>query len=445
MKNKKTVTAKKQLTKRLSSLLFLLLLVGNLFFVGISFFFVREFMEERAENIIEAVSEADQSNWQTLLNAHATTDDEDAVAVTLADGTSYYSEDGEEIFAELAAGKKFILIPQLVTTEDGFYYQLNAQYSQFDIFVAINAESIMEITLQLVWLNLLLNIFAVIIGAVLIYFIVGKWSQKLSQLATEVNQLEVADETAYVTEIKEPVEMHQVAKAFNQMLSRQRRAMAREKQFVTDASHELRTPIAAIRGHINLISRRGKEHPEIVEKSLRFIDKESKRLEILSNQLLSLGRSGQQENQRAVNLSQLVLEEIEKIQGLTPQPITYQIAPDLVGEFVKNDWVQIVQNLLENAVKYSQQQGEIAVSLQSVEGDFIFTVTDSGIGIPPEAKERIFERFYRADDSRSSEIEGSGIGLSIVASLVAKYYGTITVTDHSPQGSIFTVKIKKLK
>lgn len=103
----------------------------------------------------------------------------------------------------------------------------------------------------------------------------------------------------------------------------------------------------------------------------------------------------------------------------------------------KRDFQQIIQNLLENAAKYSPADQPIHVTLTQEQRQMSLTVADFGIGIPDDKKALIFERFYRVEDSRSSQIAGSGIGLSLVKQLADKYHAQITVTDNQPQGSIF--------
>lgn len=438
MKRKKDITAKKQLTRNLTGVLLLLLIIGNLLFVLLSFFSAYEYLEDRSDNMIEAIQNGSQDNLQQILDATVSSDDEDAVRVILTDGTTYYSEDAEEIFSELSQGRYLPFFSDLLSSEEGIYLYQSETYSGGQIEVAVNSETILDITSSMVILNIFLNVVTIIVGATLIYYVVGKWSQKLSRLAEEIHLVETED-LPQVTEINEPVEMQAVTQSFNQLLIKQKAAMERESQFVTDASHELRTPIAAIRGHVNLIKRRGQEHPEVVGKSLAFIDQESKRMEVMSNQLLTLGRSQKDEATETVNLSQLVKESIEKIQTISDHVISYQIEPDVTGTFVKNDLNQILQNLLENAVKYSPDKQPIEVTLENVGGKIKLAVIDQGIGISDDQKTKIFERFYRVDDAHSSVIEGSGIGLSIVYALVKKYQGEIIVTDNQPQGTIFTI------
>ncbi|MBV7389053.1 sensor histidine kinase [Enterococcus alishanensis] len=438
MKKKKEITAKKQLTRNLTGVLLLLLIIGNLLFVLLSFFSAYEYLEDRSDNMIEAIQKGSQDNLQQILDATVSSDDEDAVRVILTDGTTYYSDDAEEIFSELSRGRYLPFFSDLLSSEEGIYLYQSEKYNGGQIEVAVNSETILDITSSMVMLNIFLNVVTIVVGATLIYYVVGKWSQKLSRLANEIHLVETED-LPQVTEINEPMEMQAVTQSFNQLLIKQKAAMERESQFVTDASHELRTPIAAIRGHVNLIKRRGQEHPEVVEKSLAFIDQESKRMEVMSNQLLTLGRSQKDEATETVNLSQLVKESIEKIQTISDHVISYQIAPDVTGTFVKNDLNQILQNLLENAVKYSPDKQPIEVTLKNVDGKIKLAVIDQGIGISDDQKTKIFERFYRVDDAHSSVIEGSGIGLSIVDALVKKYQGEITVTDNQPQGTIFTI------
>lgn len=438
MKRKKEITAKKQLTRNLTGVLLLLLIIGNLFFVLLSFFSAYEYLEDRSDNMIEAIQKGSQDNLQQILDATVSSDDEDAVRVILTDGTTYYSDDAEEIFSELSRGRYLPFFSDLLSSEEGIYLYQSEKYNGGQIEVAVNSETILDITSRMVMLNIFLNVVTIVVGATLIYYVVGKWSQKLSRLANEIHLVETED-LPQVTEINEPVEMQAVTQSFNQLLIKQKAAMERESQFVTDASHELRTPIAAIRGHVNLIKRRGQEHPEVVEKSLAFIDQESKRMEVMSNQLLTLGRSQKDEATETVNLSQLVKESIEKIQTISDHVISYQIAPDVTGTFVKNDLNQILQNLLENAVKYSPDKQPIEVTLKNVDGKIKLAVIDQGIGISDDQKTKIFERFYRVDDAHSSVIEGSGIGLSIVYALVKKYQGEIIVTDNQRQGTIFTI------
>ena len=144
-----------------------------------------------------------------------------------------------------------------------------------------------------------------------------------------------------MTIVEEPIEIRSVALAFNKLLKEQRETIAREKRFVADASHELRTPLAAIRGHVQLIQRRGTKHPEVIPSSLAFIDKESKRLETLSNQLLDLKNQTQEIS--LVDVSQIVREECEKQATIVPQSIEYFVENQCRKQGHKRDFQQIIK------------------------------------------------------------------------------------------------------
>lgn len=436
--NQRRKTAQFQLTSRFSLILFGLLILFNLLFILLSVGYLFEHIENRASNILEAIEKGEASGdaWDTLVNAYVSADEEDALQVILADGSVVSSEDAEEIFADINQGRVMPFLEDIVFTEDGIYYTKTQEVDGDQVTIAINGEDSVELAYGLFMISSFLNLIAVVIGSLLIYWSVGKWSQKLTGMAQEIAAIEQS-RTGELTVSEEPIEIRSVALAFNKLLKEQRETIEREKRFVADASHELRTPLAAIRGHVQLIQRRGTKHPEVIPSSMAFIDKESKRLETLSNQLLDLEKNQSQDEMTLVDVSQIVREECEKQATIVPQSIEYFVENQCMKRGHKHDFQQIIQNLLENAAKYSPADQPIHVTLTQEQRQLSLTVADFGIGIPDDKKALIFERFYRVEDSRSSQIAGSGIGLSLVKQLADKYHAQITVTDNQPQGSIF--------
>ncbi|MGX7209266.1 sensor histidine kinase [Enterococcus innesii] len=436
--NQRRKTAQFQLTSRFSLILFGLLILFNLLFILLSVGYLFEHIENRASNILEAIEKGEASGdaWDTLVNAYVSADEEDALQVILADGSVVSSEDAEEIFADINQGRVLPFLEDIVFTEDGIYYTKTQEVDGDQVTIAINGEDSVELAYGLFMISSFLNLIAVVVGSLLIYWSVGKWSQKLTGMAQEIAAIEQS-RTGELTVSEEPIEIRSVALAFNKLLKEQRETIEREKRFVADASHELRTPLAAIRGHVQLIQRRGTKHPEVIPSSMAFIDKESKRLETLSNQLLDLEKNQSQDEMTLVDVSQIVREECEKQATIVPQSIEYFVENQCMKRAHKRDFQQIIQNLLENAAKYSPADQPIHVTLTQEQRQMSLTVADFGIGIPDDKKALIFERFYRVEDSRSSQIAGSGIGLSLVKQLADKYHAKITVTDNQPQGSIF--------
>lgn len=419
----------------------LILLLMNVIFIGVSIAFVYDYVSDRSEHIFETIEKSDpsQQNWSDLVDSYVIQDEGEVLQVRLPNGESYYSEDAREAFEDIAKGRSVPFLEHFVFVDDDRYYYEEKEFGDAEVSLIIDSEAITDIVTSLLLANLLLNIVGLIVGALLIYWMVGRWSQKLSKMSNELNQL---DETqGYLTVPEDPQEIYQVATAFNTLVEKQRQAIEREKQFVSDASHELRTPITAIRGHVNLIQRRSETHPEVIPQSLEFIDKESKRIELLSEQLLTLGRVENKNNLENIDFSSLVTQEVENLALTSGRKITLQVASEIYFKAAKTDLQQIIKNLLENALKYAPT-GEIKVLLQKNE-QICLQIADQGIGIADDEKEKIFERLYRIDQSRSSEVNGSGVGLSIVKALVTKYRGTIQVEDNQPKGTIFTITFPK--
>ncbi|MCO8289874.1 sensor histidine kinase [Tetragenococcus halophilus] len=434
-------TAKRQLTVRFMGLFALILLLMNVIFIGVSIAFVYDYVSDRSEHIFETIEKSDpsQQNWSDLVDSYVIQDEGEVLQVRLPNGESYYSEDAEETFADVSQGRNIPFLEHFVFVDDDRYYYEEKEIGDAEVSLIIDSEAIADIVTSLLLVNFLLNVVGLIVGALLIYWMVGRWSQKLSKMSNELNQLE--ETQGYLTVPEDPQEIYQVATAFNTLVEKQREAIEREKQFVSDASHELRTPIAAIRGHVNLIQRRSETHPEVIPQSLEFIDKESKRIELLSEQLLTLGRVENKNKLENIDFSSLVTQEVENMELTSGRKITLQVAPEIYIKAAKTDLQQIIQNLLENALKYAPT-GEIKLSLQKNE-KICLQIADQGIGIADDEKEKVFERLYRIDPSRSSEINGSGIGLSIVKALVTKYEGDIQVGDNQPKGTIFTIYFPK--
>jgi len=288
--------------------------------------------------------------------------------------------------------------------------------------------------------------FSLLIGLFFVRRLAKRISAPTIQLAQAAQQAAANPEVTQ-TELpqpQEPVEISQLAKDFNQLLAAQNGRLQRERQFISDASHELRTPIATIRGNLKLIERRGDKHPEVIPESLGFIDQESLRMQHLIENLLHLSRADRAEVAlQPLDIAQLTQGVVTHYQPLIPQPLTFTGPDEPAMALGDTDMLhQIVTALLDNAHKYSPADQPITVTVAQANGQVTLTVADQGSGIPVADREHIFERFYRVDASRSSKIEGSGLGLAIVSQLVQLNQGTITVSDNDPRGTKFTVTLQ---
>lgn len=239
-----------------------------------------------------------------------------------------------------------------------------------------------------------------------------------------------------------PMEVSELATNFNELLSKLDKRQEQQKLFVMNAAHELRTPIATIRSHAQLIERHGKEHPEIIEKSVRYITEESRQMQQLIEELLALSRADRLVLEvQTLDLSAVVANTVQKMTETFPQTFKTEIAPNVHLTGNENAIEQILNSILTNASKYSPKDSTIEISLiQTEDGDSQIAIKDQGRGISDEDKAHIFERFYRSADVRGS-VSGTGLGLAIASQLTELLGDDLSVKDNHPTGTIFTLKI----
>lgn len=215
--------------------------------------------------------------------------------------------------------------------------------------------------------------------------------------------------------------------------------------FVGNVSHELKTPVTAISGFAETLLSGAKNDPATLDKFLKIIFDESKRLTQLINDILTLSRpESNQTVQAQVPLKKLVddaLRNLAKVIKDKQIRVEVAIAPDLQVVTDERKLTQIVRNLLNNAVFYNRLAGHVTITAQVVEGHLSLAVADTGIGIPETEQARIFERFYRVDKARSRHNGGTGLGLAIVSELVKSMDGQVAVSSQVGVGSTFTVTL----
>ncbi|MGH7378303.1 MAG: sensor histidine kinase, partial [Candidatus Methylomirabilales bacterium] len=217
-------------------------------------------------------------------------------------------------------------------------------------------------------------------------------------------------------------------------------------------SHELKTPLTAIKGYVETLLTGGLDDRENNYRFLRKIEAHSNRLTALITDLLSLSRieSGEAVARReAVDVGVVLTASISRLspeadkKGLKLSLPPRGAGPRILGDAEALN--QIFDNLIDNAIKYTEPGGRVEVSLQARDGKVVFEVQDTGMGIPDEDLPRIFERFYRVDKARSRELGGTGLGLSIVRHLVQALDGEVRVRSRLGEGSTFTVVFTALQ
>lgn len=240
-------------------------------------------------------------------------------------------------------------------------------------------------------------------------------------------------------------ELRRLSVTINSLLERLQDAFQREKQFTSDASHELKTPLASLRGTLEVLVRKPRER-EHYEERILFCLKELDRMTRLIDQLLMLARHesrGMTPCMEPVDLSLHIREAIGRMQsgaGRKNIPISFHGPQSCMVSADPAMLDMIFENILSNALKYSPPDSSVAVTLSGSSGPLLCTIADNGMGIPEEKLSRIFERFYRVDESRSSGTGGSGLGLAIVKKLADLQHITVSVKSRPDSGT--TVELR---
>jgi len=276
------------------------------------------------------------------------------------------------------------------------------------------------------------------------YFLVRKAFSPVKKIIEAAKKITAEDLSHRIESIGSKDEIGELAETFNDMISRIERSFKQIKQFSSDTSHELKTPLAAIRGEIEVALRkeRGREeYKKILKSALEEIDK----LQKIIDNLLLLAQVDSQNIKlsfKEIQLDEILLEAFEEIETLAKKKKLSLILKRIDQAGMKGDEILIKRlfvNLIDNAIKYTQEGGKVEIALEK-EGDSAkFTVEDTGIGIPPNKAPYIFDRFYRIDKARSRETGGCGLGLALAKWIAETHKGKIEVKSKVGEGSIFVV------
>jgi len=291
------------------------------------------------------------------------------------------------------------------------------------------------------WQFLLAGAIAAAIALVLARWLARGMTQPLRDMAQAARRMETGDYGQRVHTTSRD-EVGQLATAFNRMSAELESLERLRRELVANVSHELKTPISALRAHLeNLLD--GVEEPD--RETLQVMLSQSERLSRLVDQLLDLSRleSGELPLRReGVPLRGLVAEvlsEVEVVRSGREVRVEDRVPDDIPPVFADRERLhQVLFNLLDNAVRLTPPGGEVVVSAHRVDGRCEVSVADTGPGIPAEHLPRLFERFYRVDTARSREDGGTGIGLAIARSVVEAHGGRIRAESEVGKGSVFT-------
>jgi two-component system OmpR family sensor kinase len=356
------------------------------------------------------------------------------------------------------------------------------------LFVGRNMSEVEYAVSQLIWIDLLVGLGVLIALAAVSTAVVRTSLRPLQEIEQTAGAIAAGDLTRRVPDPEpdaaEPqTELGRLSKALNTMLSQieaaftaraesetaardaaaaaqasEARAVGSEgkmRQFVADASHELRTPLTTIRGYAELY-RQGAVPPAGVAKLVRRIEDEGARMGLLVEDLLLLARLDQERPVvfAPVELPVLAMDAVQAAQATAPDRAVRLEINDDPGKLVA--WGddarlrQVVGNLMTNALVHTPPEAEVTLRLSGAPGNrAVIEIADTGPGLSPAQRDRVFERFYRADEARTRHTEraatGTGLGLAIVAAIVAAHKGTVEVLSEPGQGATFRVTLPALE
>ena len=288
-----------------------------------------------------------------------------------------------------------------------------------------------------------LSIAFVVAAFVVSLLVSASLTRKTSKLLQGIQSTE-GGTLAQKVELKGHDELNALAEEFNDMTDRLSRNEEVRRRFVSDASHELKTPLAAIRLLTDSILQTEDIDNATMREFVGDIGEEAERLTRITEKLLALTRldGGGETEMTRVELRDTIEKVLNMLRPLAAgRDITLDTNIEAPGRMLANadDLYQIVFNLAENGVKYNVPHGRVLLTLREEKNQVILLVEDTGIGIPEAEREKIFDRFYRVDKARSRAAGGTGLGLSIVRDMVRKYGGTIENGPRPEGGSWFRV------
>ncbi len=358
-----------------------------------------------------------------------------------------------------AAANRYILLPEIITAIEGndvfsWQYHDGVMYShaatpvvsygttlgcvymmEYDTAQGSLIHSIQHTVLQVtIVLEIVVILFSLAFS--------GIFSHRLRKIMSSMRIIQKGD-YSHKVRLSGRDELRFLGDEFNDLTQKLQTSEEKRRQFVSDASHELKTPLASIKLLSDSIMQNDMDM-DTVREFVNDIGNEADRLNRTTAKLLSLTRLDDQaeENCEIIHMAPTVDRAVRMLSGIAGTnhiKLVTEIQKDIPVLITEDDLYEITFNLLENGIKYNTFGGTLTVRLYEQDDNAVLQVIDTGVGIPEDALGHIFERFYRVDKARSRASGGSGLGLSIVKNIVEKNRGNITVESAVGKGSVFTV------
>ena len=281
-----------------------------------------------------------------------------------------------------------------------------------------------------------------LLSGILAYFVSGRALMPLHSFASQVEKVQMNNLADMRINEELLPEFRQLSRSFNQMLERLNNAFAAQRQFVGNAAHELRTPLALMQARLELFSA---EHPDVLPETAEFLAllrEQTERLTQMTKTLLEMSNLQQVSRNEHIQLAPMIEEIFTDLASLAEKK-EISLVYDGDGVMTGSDALiyRLLFNLTENAVKYNHPGGRVRVSVTQEPEKLLIRVSDTGCGIPEEYQQSIFQPFFRVDKSRSREFGGAGLGLSLVWEIANLHGGRVWVAESSESGTTIAVEL----
>ena len=281
-----------------------------------------------------------------------------------------------------------------------------------------------------------------LLSGILAYFVSGRALMPLHSFASQVEKVQMNNLADMRINEELLPEFRQLSRSFNQMLERLNNAFAAQRQFVGNAAHELRTPLALMQARLELFSA---EHSDVLPETAEFLTllrEQTERLTQMTKTLLEMSNLQQVSRNERIQLAPMIEEIFTDLASLAEKK-EISLVYDGDGVMTGSDALiyRLLFNLTENAVKYNHPGGRVRVSVTQEPEKLLIRVSDTGCGIPGEYQQSIFQPFFRVDKSRSREFGGAGLGLSLVWEIANLHGGRVWVAESSEGGTTIAVEL----
>ena len=290
----------------------------------------------------------------------------------------------------------------------------------------------------------------IVAGSCVAYFLIGHYTKPVQQLSAHMKEISPNTLSDSIEIEGGGEEIQELVKSFNQMTEQLDEAFAMQRRFSASAAHELRTPITVLRTKLDVFKKKKREqheYDELVTTMETYID----RLSSIITDLLEFAETSELGEAEDVSLDSVIKTVVDDLESVAQNnmvnvqidipPKAQSKAQNLIVKGNTNLLYRALYNLVENAIRYNNEEGSVNITLETRDQEGVIIIADTGVGIAPEQRELVFEPFYRVNKSRSREFGGAGIGLSLVKTILKRHGASITVSENNPQGSVFTIRI----